>query len=286
MQIIYLLIGLCEKGILFSFLIMGIYISSRIIRFDNMSIEGGFSIGGALAAVTLGLGWHPLVSVIAGACVGGLTGVLTGILYEKLHINKIMSGIIVTTGLFSVVLKMASSNICLPPDAPTLFSFFRSACGYDLSLIFLVLFVTGIIFLMQLFFKTKLGLFLYGVGCNRQFIITLRRSPAFYMYIGLFLSNFFAGLSHALFVHYLGYFSIWFSSGILVTALGGMILGSLVSLRFGYGLVLGGILYQAILVCAINVNIHPDWNRLITAVFIIVVLLGKKNSNFLSGERL
>lgn len=281
-----IIISLFEKGILFTFLIIGIYISSKVIRFDNMSIEGAFNVGGAVAAITLNNYWNPLMSIFFASFCAGVTGLVTAFLYEKLGINRIMSGIIVTTGLFSVVLILATSNLCIANEAISLFSFWRSYCIYDLSIIMLSLFIFFVIGVMKLFLCSKMGLLLYTVGCNRQFLITIGRSPEMYIFLGLFLSNFFAGMSHALFVHYLGYFSIWFSSGILIIALAGMVLADLVTIAFDYGLILGGVLYQAILVLTINFHIHPDWNRLITAMLIVGVLLVKDENNMIVRERL
>lgn len=277
--------GLLDKGFLFAFLIIGIYISSQIIKFENISIEGGFSIGGAVAAITLNSFWNPFASIFAGAICAGLTGLVTAFLYEKCKIHSIMSGIIVSTGLFSIVLKIATSNVSIHSDAISFFSYFQNSQYMYLSTIFLFFFVFIIIFLMRLFLKSKMGLLLYAVGCNRQFIITLGRNPIYYTFLGLFLSNFFAGMSHALFVHYLGYFSIWFSNGILITALAGMILSQLISLSFNYALILGGVLYQAILLLTINLHIHPDWNRLVTAILIVLVLL-LKEKKVLGAQRL
>ena len=72
--------GIIERGLIFSITVMAIYITSRIIRFDDLSVEGSFGLGGALMALLLtrNVPWAialPLVT-IAGAIAGLATGLL------------------------------------------------------------------------------------------------------------------------------------------------------------------------------------------------------------------
>ena len=97
-----------------------------------------------------------------------------------------------------------------------------------------------------------------------------------YKLLGLGISNALAALSHALFIQYMGYFSIWFSTGIIIIALAGITLAEIFTEKFNYYLLLGGILYQVIIALTFEFEIHPDWNKLITATLIIITLFLKQ----------
>ena len=73
-------------------------------------------------------------------------------------------------------------------------------------------------------------------------------------------------------MHYVGYFSIWANVGILILALTGLILAELVSSKCGIGILIGAIVYQAIVAATFEFNIDQDWNKLIAAGLLISLL--------------
>ncbi len=86
----------------------------------------------------------------------------------------------------------------------------------------------------------------------------------------------FAALSGSLFVQYSGYFSIWSGVGVLVIGLAGMIIAQAFSKNFGFAIVLGSIIYQALIALTFELQLDQDWNKLITAVLIVVLIAGKQ----------
>src|SRR5438477_9627756 len=98
--------GIFERGLIFSLCIMALYLTSRIIRFDDLSLEGSFGLGGAIMALLLtkNIPWYCTLPIIIIA--GALSGLATGLLHTKLKLNNLISGIVVMTALFSVNLKI------------------------------------------------------------------------------------------------------------------------------------------------------------------------------------
>src|SRR5688572_12798624 len=112
--------GIIERGLIFGIIVAAVYLTSRLINFDNLAVEGAFGLGGALTALLISWDIHPWIGLIGATSVGGLSGIATGLLTTKLKLNNLISGIVVTTGLFSITLKTAGSNMTLS-GKPTIF---------------------------------------------------------------------------------------------------------------------------------------------------------------------
>ncbi len=265
--------GIVERGIIFGFVVAGVYLSSRLINFDNVAVEGAFGIGGALTALLIGWGLNPWIALAAAAIAGGLSGVVTGLLHTRLQLNNLISGIVVTTGLFSIMLLIAGSNMTLGKE--TIFSSLSLSLAPYQPLLVLGVLCILLFSLMSWFLKTEVGFLLRAVGDTPQMVTNVGKSVEGYLVLGLVLSNMLAAVSGALFVHYAGYFSIWTGVGVLIIGLAGMILAQVLSTNFGIALVLGSIMYQALIALTFELQLNQDWNKLITAT-LIVVLLGIK----------
>lgn len=264
-------------GLILSFVVMGIYIHSKILHIDDFSVEGSFSLGGALTAYILtqeGNGWITLpLSLIIGMGVGAISGFLQ----TKLRINSLISGIITTTGLFSVHLWLSGANV---PLMTTLRIFSRQGSLIDLGdemqpllyLILLFLGVAGSLKILQWFLKTEIGFLLRANGTNPQIIKSLGKNPNFYTVLGLMLGNGLCALGGCLFVQYMGFFSIWGSVGILISGIAGLILAELINPRLGISLAIGAIVYQAIMSLTLEINHDPTWNKAITALLVVLLL--------------
>ncbi len=265
--------GIVERGIIFGFVVAGVHLSSRLINFDNVAVEGAFGIGGALTALLISWGLNPWIALAAAAVAGGLSGVVTGLLHTRLQLNTLISGIVVTTGLFSIILVIAGSNMTLGKE--TIFSSLPLALAPYQPLLVLGVLCILLFSLMSWFLKTEVGFLLHAVGDTPQMVTNVGKSVEGYLVLGLVLSNMLAAISGALFVHYARYFSIWTGVGVLIIGLAGMILAQVLSTNFGIALVLGSIAYQALIALTFELQLNQDWNKLVTAT-LIVVLLGIK----------
>lgn len=275
-EVLQILQGVIERGIIFGILVIGVYLSSRIIKFDNLSVEGAFGLGGGITALLLNLKINPWIALLIATCGGALSGMVTGYINRKFEINSLISGIIVTTALFSVTLKIAGSNMILQ-ERQTIFQCLSAFSDFQ-YLIVLLLVAFFIITFLKFFLRTEVGFLLYALGDNAQMLLNLGKSVNFYTMLGLAFSNATAALAASLYVQYVGYFSIWAGAGILIIGLAGMILGELLSPYFGFAIIYGSILYQMIITMTFEFQINQDWNKLITAVLITIILLSKKTA--------
>lgn len=269
---IWLLIqALVERGLIYSLVVLGVYITSRIIKFDDLTVEGSFGLGGALGVAGLLWGLHPALTMFIVLCAGACAGLITGLLHTTLRINNLISGIVVTTGLFSINLKIAGANATIIGQQ-TIFDMVPASLSIYKFLPVLILVAMVAIYGVRIFLNTEIGYLIRAVGDNPQMLTNLGKNIHHYKITALVLGNMLTACAGALFTHYVGYFSIWASVGILVSALAGLILAELIGPGIGISLALGSIMYQAIITTTFELELAQEWNKLVTAVLIVALL--------------
>ncbi len=270
--------GIVERGLIFSLVVASVYLSSRLINFDNLSIEGAFGLGGALTALLTSWNVHPLITVLSATTIGALSGVATSLLNTKLKLNTLISGIVITTGLFSIILKIAGSNMILGNKKTLLTLLPSSLLTPHYQPITILLLVTFAVFVtISWLLTTEIGFLLRSVGDSPQMLLNVGKSVDGYIMFGLILSNACAALAGSLFVQYTGYFSIWASVGMLIIGLAGMILAETFSKKFGFHLILGSLAYQIIIALTFELQLGQDWNKLVTALLIVLLIVVKQS---------
>lgn len=275
LEMFHVLLAVIMQGLIYSFVVMGVYLSSRVIHFDDLTTEGSFGLGGAITATLAVAGVSPWLALIIAMLGGAIAGITTGILHTRLNMNKLISGLVVTTALFSICLKLAGSNVALPTGA-SIFPYQEST--FPIPAVLTLCFLVAICYWgVKRLLLSEIGLLLKTAGSNSQMLISLGKSVAGYKIFGLALGNSLTALAGALFVQWNGYFSITGNVGTLVIGLAGLILATMIKPKFSYGLILGAILYQAIFALTIEFELEPIWNNLIKAV--LIVLLIQINTN-------
>ena len=53
-------LGAIEIGLIFGLVALGVYLSFRIINFPDLTVDGSFPLGGAVAAALIVAGWQPV----------------------------------------------------------------------------------------------------------------------------------------------------------------------------------------------------------------------------------
>lgn len=274
LELVQIAQGIIERGLIFSIIVAGVFIASRLINFDNLAVEGAFGLGGALTALLISKGINPWIALSAATIAGALSGIITGLVNTKLRVNNLISGIVVTTGLFSVMLKTAGSNMTFSGKS-TIFSLMPAMLMPYHTLFVLLAVCCTTILLLKLFLKSEIGFLLQAVGNTPQMVTNVGKSIDNYIHTGLAFSNGLAALSGSLFVQYTGYFSIWSGVGVLIIGLAGMILAHIFGKGFGFALIGGAVAYQAIIALTFELQIDQDWNKLITALLIVLLIAGK-----------
>jgi putative tryptophan/tyrosine transport system permease protein len=308
-----LLIGSLTIGLILSLLAFGILISYRVVAFDDLTVDGSFTLGGATAGILIVGGTNPLLATFCGALTGATAGAVTATLHTRFGINRLLSGILVMTALYSVNLRvMGKSNVPLVPQqtvmkyaqrlADVLFAgrpvlhlagweaSSRDVCG----LLLMSLVAAGLGLLLFVFFRTNMGLAMQAVGDNSRMIRALGVNVERMMIVALFIGNGMVGLAGALLAQYQGFADVQMGIGMLVWGVASVILGeSLVgSRKIGFlitGAVMGSVLFRLMVAIALRWGLNPNDLKLITAAFVFAALVlpqfASHSSRLIRGAR-
>ncbi|REE81523.1 putative ABC transport system permease protein [Paenibacillus taihuensis] len=264
--------GAIELGLLYALMALGVYITFRILDFPDLTVDGSFTTGGAIAATMITHGASPWLATIA-ACLGGCAaGAVTGLLHTKGRINGLLSGILMMIALYSINLRiMGRPNISLLGEG-TIFN--------SLSILaFMVGVVLVIVVLLNLFLKTDLGLALRATGDNARMIRSFGAHTDHTIILGISLSNGLVALSGALVAQQAGYADNSMGIGMIVIGLasviiGEAILGARTILWATLAAVFGSVVYRIVVAMALQVSwLDASDLKIITAVIVIVALI-------------
>ena len=285
-QLQALILNMFEQGFLFAFLGLGVLITFRFFRFPDLTAEGSYPLGGAVAAALLVQGLDPFVATLAAAAAGAGAGTITALIHTKLRINNIVAGIIAMTALYSVNLRvMGKANTPLL-STPSVFSEtvdWLNRLGLNLHdnvfttiPIALVLLVGAGLALIW-FFATDLGLAVRATGQNEAMIASLGVDTDRTKMVGLALSNSFIALSGALVAQNHGFADIGMGVGILVTGAAAVLIGEAIfgdrTVTWWIVAVIGGtVIYRLLVALALRIGFEPVDLRLVTAVLLLLAL--------------
>lgn len=285
-QIHYLIVNMFEQGFLFGFLGLGVLITFRFFRFPDLTAEGSYPLGGAVAAALLVSGFDPFSATAVAVLAGAGAGIATALIHTKLRINNIIAGIVVMTALYTVNLRvMGRANTALL-DTPTVFSDMvaainavgipaRESALSNIAILLVIVAVLGL--LLAAFFRTDLGLAVRATGENEAMIRSLGVDTDRTKIVGLALSNGFIALSGALVAQNHGFADIGMGIGILVTGAAAVLIGEAIfgDRTIGWWIVAaltGVVIYRLLVALALRVGLEPIDLRLITAVLLLLAL--------------
>src|SRR5690606_560910 len=165
---LFSLLGALEIGLIFSLMALGVLISFRVLRFPDLTVDGSFPLGGAVAATLISIGIDPFVATGAAVIAGAAAGLLTGWLNVRLKIMDLLASILVMVALYSINLRvMGGPNVPLIME-PTVFKMVLPGVlpDYMEKPILLALVVLAAKFLLDWFFSTQQGLAMRATGSN------------------------------------------------------------------------------------------------------------------------
>ncbi len=270
-----------EEGLLYAFMVLGVYISFRILAFPDLTVDGSFPLGAAVAATLIFSGQDPFLSTAIAVVAGLLAGLGTGLLNTKLRINELLAGILMMTALYSINLQvMGRSNMAVLGFETVFERSFRALQLTDKTSGFIL--ITGILAValvlsLAWFFHTQLGLAVRATGDNEQMIRGLGVDTDVTKLIGLSLANGLVALSGALAAQAQGFADVGMGIGMIVAGLASIILGESL-LRFKgvsrclVAVVIGSIVYRLLITLALRFGFGPTNLKLVTAALVVAAL--------------
>jgi putative ABC transport system permease protein len=272
-------LGAADQGLAYAGLAIGTYLTLRVLNFPDLTVDGSFALGGGTAAVLISQGAPVPVALGLAILFGCLSGLVTGLIHTRLGVNDLFAGILTTTGLYSITLRlMDRSNIPLPETPAGILALPDLGLGLDGQwALALTLSMGGLILLISLLLATDFGLSLRALGNNpvmaRANGINQRRG----LTIGIAAANGLVALAGALVATYQGFADVTMGIGSLILGLGMVIIGESVLRPRSVpqallAVVVGAILFRTLIAIALQLGLEPVDLKLATALLLLIAL--------------
>ncbi|MDD4363773.1 MAG: ABC transporter permease [Atribacterota bacterium] len=274
-----------EQGLVFGLMALGVYITFQVLDFPDLSVDGSFPLGAAIAAKIIFSGGHPLAAILFAVIGGIMAGGLTAFFHTRLKFTNLLSGILTMTLLYSVNLRiMGKSNIPLLgkitilDNIKSLFPFLSTDQLTPLLFLFIVILVK---LLLDYFLSTEIGMTIRATGDNEQMIRSLGVDTKVTKIIGLCLSNGLVAFSGALFAQYSGFSDVGMGIGTIVSGLASVIIGRSIIKNGSIfwmttSVIIGSIIYRATVMIALRygyrLGFQPGDLKLISVVLVVIAL--------------
>ena len=269
-----------ELGCIYGLVALALFLSYSILNIADLSTDGCFTLGCAVAC-QVALTGHPILALAAAMAAGVCSGFVTAFLQTRLGVESIMAGIIVNTGLYTINLAvMGFSSTMSLVKTPTIFSMAKTSLGFLGSWYKLAL-AAGIIAVacaaMLGFLGTRLGLSIRATGDNAAMVRASSINPAFTITVGLFVSCALCAQSGGLLSQYQKSCDINVGTGKVTIALASLIIGETLvgkrtMLRRILGVVFGSCLYRFIVAVALRFNVPAAAMKLVSAIIVAVAI--------------
>jgi putative ABC transport system permease protein len=289
------LLGSLEMGLIFALVALGVFISFRVINFPDLTVDGSFPLGGAVAATLLVAGWHPLAATVAAFAAGALAGLTTGWLHVKLKIMQLLAGILVMIALYSINLRVMGKPNQPLLDSPTVFGLVHLA-GLPAPWVTpaVLLAITLLVkFGLDGYFASEAGLAMRATGGNPRMARAMGISTDRLSLVALALSNGIVALAGGLFAQSQGGADVSMGIGTIVIGLAAVIIGETIlpgrSMAIAtWGCVVGAVLYRLLIALGLNsdfIGLQAQDLNLVTALLVTVALMMPASRRWLRRQR-
>lgn len=262
-----------EQGLIFAVLAMGLYVSYKVLDIADLSVEGSFPLGAFVFSIMATKAINPAISMIVVFIAGLLAGLLTAILFIKLKITPLLSGILTLNILYSLNLAIGSGKANIPLfSTPTIFTESKMT-----NLIILLAFVTISKIFLDLFFKTEIGYLIIATGDNETLVKSLGQNSDKYKILGLMISNALVALSGSLMAQSQKFSDSNMGTGIIVYALASIIIGDTImknnqKLKGTLRAIMGAIIYKLIWGFALERGLPSNYLKAVTSIIVIIFI--------------
>jgi putative tryptophan/tyrosine transport system permease protein len=292
-----LAVGALAIGLLISLLALGVFVALRVLHRTDLTADGAFGVGAAVAAAALVRGLSPWTTTLLGLVAGSLAGVTTGLIHTRLRTDMLLAGILTSTALYSVILYVMGGGDLSIVAQPTVFSIAESVWHRTVgdapdveifgttvtaancaALALLVVVVSIAAVTLDWLLRTRFGLAMRATGDNAPMARAQGVAVDGMVVLGLALANALAGFSGALFAQYQGFSNVQMGLGMLVTGLACVVLGEALFGRRRVrthiaGVAAGAVLYRLLVAAALRLGLDPNALKLVTAVFVLAALV-------------
>lgn len=270
------------EGLVFGLVATGVYLTFRVLSFPDLSVDGTFPLGGAVAAVLIVGGANPFLATLAAFGSGLGAGLITGLLNTRLRLPALLAGIIMMVALYSVNLRiMGGANVSLLREV-TAFDKVSGLLGLssgsiEISISVALVIAIIVFLILNWFLRTEIGLALRATGDNEQMVRALGSDTNKNILLGCSISNGLVALAGAVVAQGQGFADVGMGIGMIVMGLASVIIGEALIrprgvARLLLAAIVGAFVYRLFITIALRLGLAPGDLKLITAVLVIVVL--------------
>ncbi|GHT86224.1 ABC transporter permease [Bacteroidia bacterium] len=277
------MLGAASQGVLWGVMVLGVYITYKILDVADLTVDGSFALGGCVCAtLVVGAGWNPILALLMSFIAGLLAGAITGFLHTVFEIPAILAGILTMISLWSINLRIMGGKSNIPLlKLTTVFSWIVDRTGLKQAQAALVIGVVVAIFLIAAlywFFGTELGAAIRATGDNEDMVRALGVNTKRTKLLGLMISNGLVGLSGGLVCQSQKYGDINMGTGAIVIGLASIVIGGVIMGRlrsFNNKLssaVVGAVVYFLIRAIVLRLGMDANDMKLLSAVIVAFAL--------------
>lgn len=275
--------GAVELGLIYGFVAVGVYLAFRVLDFPDLTVDGSFPLGAAIAAVTITAGWDPWLACLLAAFGGAACGLVTAFLNVRFGILNLLASILTMIALFSVNLRVMGRPNMAVLNRETVVTPF-----YDLGLpdhivrpLVLSVLILVTVLVLARFLASDFGLAMRAAGANQRMARANGVDVGRQIYAGMAISNALTGIGGALFAQVAGFADVTSGVGTIVVGLAAVIVGeTLFRSRALFiallACVIGSVIYRVAVQLALSADIlflqASDLN-LVTAVLVALALI-------------
>lgn len=270
-------------GFIFGIMALGVFITFRILDFPDLTVDGSFPMGAAIMAILLVKGINPLLALLIAFAGGVAAGVTTALIHNYVKVPSLLAGILTMIMLYSINIRILGnrSNLSLLKNDTLLTGIIEKFQAlpqeYVICIFFLVI-ILVIKLLLDLFFRTDLGLILRSMGNNPQMVLNQGSNPALIKVIGVGLSNGIVAVAGAFAAQYFKFSDISLGQGIIVAGLASVMIGEVLvpsnkMFIITTRVIIGSVFYQALMYIGRKygslIHLTASDLKLITGVLVI-----------------
>ncbi len=281
----YAFYGALEQGFVYGLMVLGVYLTFRVLEFPDLTVDGSLPLGAAVSSVAITSGVNPFLSLLYATGAGFLAGMVTGVLNTKFKILHLLASILTMIALYSINIRvMGRPNLTLLGKPTVLDSWAGLGMPPYLGnpMLFGLIALAVVLFLIW-FLHTELGLAMLATGDNPQMITSQGVNTHVIIILGVGLSNAMVALSGALVAQNQGAADVNMGVGTIVAGLASVIVGETVFgqrgvVRHVIAALLGSVVYRLAIALALSLKLGqfsftPSDLNLITAILVVIALI-------------
>lgn len=274
--------GAVSQGVLWGVMVLGVYITYRILNIADLTVDGSFALGACICIVMMTkFGMNPILALVIASIFGMIAGAVTGIMHTFFEIPAILAGILTQISIWSVNLFIMGKSNIPTGKSETIFTSLIAVTGFKSSTVSLLIGLFIAVFMIAFlywFFGTEIGSALRATGNNEAMIRALGFNTNFGKLLGLIFSNALVALSGALVAQSQKYADINMGTGAIVIGLasiviGEVLLGKLVNFVFKFtSAVLGSIIFFIIRAIVLQLGLDANYMKALSAILVFLAL--------------